>query len=207
MLYTVGDLLHRARKEKNLTLEQVEKLTRVRSKYLQAIEQNKWNIFPSKVYISGIIRTYALFLGIDPEKANAYFRRDYEKRDDVKFRKRLPSLNFLPETKKIVIGAIILIAVFFSAYFGYQLTLYLAPPEIKIVSPDNNIFRNVEKLRIIGETEKDATVTISGDSYFPNEDGRFVYELPMKKGKNSLTIEVTGANGRNSTITQEYILE
>ncbi len=207
MKYTVGDLLYRARKEKKLTVEQVEKLTRIRSKYLEAVEQNKWTIFPSKVYISGIIRSYASFLGMDPNKAIAYFRRDYEKHDDVKFRKRLPSLNFLPETKKIVIGAIILIAVFFTAYFGYQLTLYFAPPDIKIVSPEKNIFRNVEKIRIVGETEKDAAVTILGDNYFPNDDGRFVYELPMKKGKNPITINVTGANGRTSRITHEYILE
>lgn len=207
MLYTVGDLLNRARKEKKLTMEQVEKLTRVRVKYLEAIEQNKWSIFPSKVYINGIIRTYSTFLGVDPQKAIAYFRRDYEKRDDVKFRKRLPSLNFLPETKKIVIGIIIVIVLFFSAYFGYQLTLYFAPPQITIVSPEKNIFRNVEKIRVVGETEKDATVTILGDNYFPNEDGRFVYELPIKKGKNSITIEVIGANGRKSSITREYILE
>jgi cytoskeletal protein RodZ len=207
MKYTVGDLLQRARAEKKLTLEEVEKRTRIRSKYLEAIEQNKWTIFPSKVYISGIIRSYASFLGMDPNKAIAYFRRDYEKRDDVKFRKRLPSLNFLPETKKIVIGIIIVIVLFFSAYFGYQLTLYFAPPEIKIVSPEKNIFRNVDRIRVVGETEKDATVTILGDNYFPNEDGRFVYELPVKKGKNSITINVTGANGRTSSINQEYVLE
>ncbi len=207
MMYTVGDLLQRARKEREFTLEEVEKQTRIRSKYLLAIEQNSWSIFPSKVYISGLIRSYAKFLGVDPAKAIAYFRRDYEKRDDVKFRKRLPSLNFLPETKKIVTGIIILIAVFFTAYFGYQLNLYFAPPEIAIVSPEKNIFRNVEKIRIVGETAKDAMVTILGDNYFPNEDGRFVYEFPLKKGKNSLTIEITGANGRKSSLTQEFILE
>lgn len=206
-MYTVGDLLHRARKEQNFTIEQVEKFTRIRSKYLQAIENNTWTIFPSKVYISGLIRSYSKFLGINPDKAIAYFRRDYEKRDDVKFRKRLPSLHFLPETKKIFIGIIIIIVLFFVAYFGYQLNLYFAPPQIVIVSPDKTIFRNTEKIRIIGETANDATVTILGDSYFPNEDGRFIYEFPLKKGKNSLVIEVIGANGRKSSLTQEYILE
>ena len=206
-MYTVGDLMKKARLDKELTIAQVEKKTRIRSKYIKSIEQNNWKVFPSKVYITGVIRSYAVFLEMNPEKALAYFRRDYEKTDEVKFRKHIPSLHLLPETRKLVIGVLAVIFLFFIVYFGYQLNLYLAPPSIKVVSPIKTVFRNTEKIRIVGETDTESTVRILNETYFPNRDGRFIYELPLKKGKNSVTIEVTGANGRKTVVTKEYILE
>ncbi|HRN70667.1 MAG TPA: helix-turn-helix domain-containing protein [Candidatus Woesebacteria bacterium] len=206
-MYTVGDLLQKARTEKELTLQQVEKKTRIRVKYLEAIETNNWKVFPSKVYITGVIRSYALFLDVEPAKALAYFRRDYEKKEVVKFRKHLPSLQLLPETKKILIGVLTVIFLFFIAYFGYQLHLYLSPPSVEIISPDKTVFRNTPKLTIVGKTDDEATINIFGDTYFPDDEGIFKYELPLKKGKNPVTFEVTGANGKKTTLKQEYILE
>ncbi len=206
-MYTVGDLLKKARQEKELTLQQVEKQTRIRSKYLKSIEQNNWKEFPSKVYISGLIRSYAKFLGIDPAKAIAYFRRDYEKIEEVKFRKHIPSLHLLPETKKIVIGVLTIVFLSFIGYFAYQLHLYLAPPGVLIVSPKETVFRNKTKITIVGQTDDDAVVKIFNESYFPDSNGRFRYDLPLQKGSNPITIEVTGANGKKSTLQEEYILE
>lgn len=206
-MYTVGDLLKKARIEKDLSIEQVERKTRIRSKYIESIETNNWKAFPSKVYITGVIRSYALFLGVDPAKALAYFRRDYEKKDEVKFRKHIPSLNLLPETKKILIGVIGIIFLFFIAYFAYQLNLYLAPPKVTIMEPTKTVFRNTPKIAIIGKTDDEASIEIFGDTYFPDNDGIFKYEFPLKKGRNPITIIVTGANGKKTTVTQEYILE
>lgn len=206
-MYTVGDLLKKARQEKELTLQQVEKKTRIRSKYLSSIEQNSWKEFPSKVYISGLIRSYAKFLDIDPTKAIAYFRRDYEKTEEVKFRKHIPSLHLLPETKKIVIGVLTVVFLSFIGYFVYQLNLYLAPPGVSIISPEETVFRNKTMITIVGETDNDAVVKIFDESYFPDSNGRFRYDLPLQKGSNRVTIEVTGANGKKSSLTQDYILE
>lgn len=206
-MYTVGDLLRKARTEKELTIAQVEKKTRIRSKYLESIETNNWKVFPSKVYITGVIRSYAKFLDVDPAKALAYFRRDYEKADVVKFRKHLPSLHLLPETKKILIGVLTVVFIFFIAYFGYQLNLYLAPPRVSIISPDKTIFRNTPKITIVGQTDSEASIAIFNNTYFPNDEGVFRYEFPLKKGTNPITIEVTGANGKKTVLQEEYILE
>lgn len=206
-MYTVGDLLKKAREAKGMTIEQVEKKTRIRSKYLQAIEHNYWKEFPSKVYISGVIRSYASYLGVEPAKAIAYFRRDYEKKDDVKFRKHLPALQLLPETKKILIGVLSVIFLFFIAYFGYQLHLYLAPPTVQIISPDKTVFRNTPKITIVGKTDSEASVEIFNDTYFPDDEGIFRYEFPLRKGTNPIEFEVTGANGKKTILREEYVLE
>lgn len=207
-MLSVGEILRRERENQNKTLRDIEKLTRVRERFLQAIEENDWDSFSSKVYITGAIKSYASAVGRDPEKMLAYFRRDYEKKEVIKFKKNLPSSSLLPETKKIVIGMIIFIFILFTAYFGYQLKLYTTPPKVEIISPTKTTFRNVERLKIQGKTEKEATILIFGERVYQDKDqGVFEYDLPLKKGSNTMTIDVTGANGRKTTITKTFILE
>ena len=206
-MLTVGNLLKKERERQGLTLRDIERITKIRAKYLKGVEERSWNIFPSKTYITGIIRSYAKHLKIEPEKAMAYFRRDYEKKEIIKFRRRIPSLNLLPETKKIITLVIALICLFFFGYFGFQLYHFFAPPQVTILSPEKRVFRNVERIRIIGKTEHDAVVTIFDEKIFPSDDGRFTYELPLNEGKNPISITVVGANGKTTEVREEYILE
>lgn len=208
-MLSVGELLRREREKQGKSLRDLEKTTRVREKVLRAVEENEWNSFTSKVYITGAIKGYASALGLDPDNMLAYFRRDYEKKDDLKFKKNLPTDNLLPETKKLVIGMVVSIFLLFTAYFGYQLKLYTTPPKVEIVLPTESTFRNVERIRVRGQTEKEANITIFGERVYQRkgDEGIFEYDFPMRKGKNTLTIEVIGANGKKTIVTKDYILE
>ncbi len=206
-MLSVGEILRKEREKKGLSLVQVEKEIRVRQKFLVAIEENDWNGFTSKIYITGVITNYARFLGLDPQKMVAFFRRDYEKIDDVKFKKNLSRGYLNPETKKYAFGGIAILVLLFVLYFGYQLTLYLAPPSVTLLSPKQDIFRSTEKITITGKTEKDATATVMGDRLYINKDGIFQYDLPLRKGRNTFKVDVTGANGKKSSLQKTYILE
>ena len=206
-MLSVGEILRTEREKKGLTLIQVEKEIRVRQKFLRAIEENNWTGFTSKIYITGVITNYARYLGLDPQKMVAFFRRDYEKTDDVKFKKNLSRSYLNPETKKFAFGGIAILVLLFVMYFGYQLTLYLAPPSVILLTPKGDVFRSTEKITITGKTEKDATATVMGDRLFLNKDGIFTYDLPLRKGKNYFSVEVTGANGKKTSLQKTYILE
>lgn len=70
---SIGQILKTARIEKNLTLEDVEKATSIRSKYLNAIEEDDYANTPGEVFVKGIIRNYGNFLGLDgTELVNIY---------------------------------------------------------------------------------------------------------------------------------------
>ncbi len=206
-MLTVGELLLNVRKRKNISLEDVEKETRIRRRYLEAIENNDWSSFSSRVYISGIIRTYASYLGVSPDNALAYFRRDFEKSERLTFKGKLPSLSILPETKKILYGMIIGILLLFFAYFGYQIRMYFQPPNISILAPEKRIFRNVDRISITGQTTIESTITIFDQELFPDNKGVFNYEFPLSKGNNKLIINVQGANGKTSKLEEVFVLE
>ena len=203
-MFSVGEILKKERERKGISLSQVEKAIRVRQKFLAEIEQNKWESFSSKVYISGIIKNYSDYLGLDPKRTLAFFRRDYERKEDVRFKRKVPGKYLTPQTKKVAIGVIAAVFLIFFTYFSYQLKLYFSPPAVNIISPKVNLFTTEDKIKITGQTEKDAAVTILGDRVFQNKDGIFEYDMPLKNGKNDLTVEVVGANGRKTVLQKSY---
>jgi len=204
-MITVGEILQKQRYKKGLTLFDIEKKIKVREKYLKAIEKNDWNFFSSKIYIVGIIKNYSKLLDLDDKKILAFFRRDYEKKDEIKFKEKVSQKYLTPETKKILRNGIIGISLFFLIYFGYQLKLYFSPPKLMIIYPKKNVFIREDKIKIVGKTDKETSITIAGQRIYQNGEGIFEYELPLKTGNNVLKIELTGANGKKTVIKKTYI--
>jgi cytoskeletal protein RodZ len=207
MNLSVGDIFIRERTKKNLTVQDVEKGTRIRKRYIEAIEQTKWDQFESKVYITGLIKSYARFLGVNEEKMIAYFRRDYEKQEDLHFKKKVEAKYFHPETRKFIGIAVVVIVLVFFSYFSYQMVQFLSPPAVTIISPDVQVFRGKERITVEAQTEPEAEVTIFDEQVFLDEEGRFTYDFPLQVGKNEFVIEVVGANGKMTTKEIEFILE
>ncbi len=206
MTLTVGDMLRRAREQKKISLEQLEKRLRIRTRFLEAIEHNDWQLFGSKIYISGIIKSYAQEVGVDAKKALVFFRRDYEHVEDMTLKKRVPNTMLRSASKVYSYIVFFGIGVIFLAYFGYQLSIFLLPPRITIVSPTEKSFKRRERITVTGRTEKEAVITIFGTRVYPNENGVFSYDLPLKIGTNQIVIEAIGANGKKSVIMKEFVL-
>ncbi|MCY0876391.1 MAG: DUF4115 domain-containing protein [Firmicutes bacterium] len=72
-LRELGDLLRRAREQQNLTVAQAVEATKVRARYLLAIESGDLSVLPGKVYARGFVRSYADYLGLGgQELTNLY---------------------------------------------------------------------------------------------------------------------------------------
>ena len=70
----VGNRLREAREQQGLSLEQAEETTRIRRVFLEALEEERFDVLPGDVYARGFIRNYAQFLGLDPQELLASFR-------------------------------------------------------------------------------------------------------------------------------------
>jgi cytoskeleton protein RodZ len=64
----VGNKLREARARRRLSLQEVEEATKIRGRYLQAIEDEDWEQLPSATYARAFIRTYASLVGLDGER-------------------------------------------------------------------------------------------------------------------------------------------
>lgn len=64
-MYAIGSTLRDARVRRDISLQQVEDDTKIRIKYIQAMENEDFDVLPSGMYVKGFLRTYAEYLGID----------------------------------------------------------------------------------------------------------------------------------------------
>ena len=66
-MFEIGNTLREARVRRNLTLQQVEEDTKIRVKYVQAMENEDFDVMPGATYVKGFLRTYSEYLALDPE--------------------------------------------------------------------------------------------------------------------------------------------
>jgi cytoskeletal protein RodZ len=69
----IGQRLREAREAKGCTLEDAERVTRIRAKFLAALEDEAFGALPSEAHARGFLRNYAQFLGLDADQAVAQF--------------------------------------------------------------------------------------------------------------------------------------
>lgn len=203
-MLSVGTILKKEREKKGLLLIDIEKQIKVREKYLKAIEEEDWNFFSSKIYITGILKNYSRVLNLDHKKVLAFFRRDYEKKEEVKFKKKVESAYLTSETKKFFKVGLAILTLFFVLYFVFQLKTYFSPPTFTLLSPKVNNFTIEKKVKIVGKTDKDTAVVIAGERIYQNKEGIFTYEYSLNEGENKLIINLTGANGKKTTIEKIF---
>lgn len=66
----IGNFLRERREARGISLIEAEKDSKIRKKYLQALEEGNLNLIPGKTYIIGYLRNYSKYLGIDEENIN-----------------------------------------------------------------------------------------------------------------------------------------
>jgi cytoskeletal protein RodZ len=74
----IGEVLKSTRTRQGLDIRTVEERTKIRIKYLRALESEDWQVLPSPAYAKGFLRTYASLLGLDAEAIVDEFRRQVE---------------------------------------------------------------------------------------------------------------------------------
>ncbi|MDP9244288.1 MAG: helix-turn-helix domain-containing protein, partial [Chloroflexota bacterium] len=65
--HKLGEVLRGAREAKGADLPRVERETKIRAKYLSALERGEYRELPGPVYTKGFLRNYGLYLSLDPE--------------------------------------------------------------------------------------------------------------------------------------------
>src|SRR6058998_1040784 len=64
-MFEIGPALREARERRGLGLAQVETDTKIRARYIRALEDEDFHILPGPTYTKGFLRAYAEYLGLD----------------------------------------------------------------------------------------------------------------------------------------------
>lgn len=74
----IGQALKDARRRIGMDVAEAEEQTKIRAKYLRALEAEDWEVLPAPAYVRGFLRTYGALLGLDGEMLADEFRRRHE---------------------------------------------------------------------------------------------------------------------------------
>jgi len=113
-LETLGEYLKTKRETRNITLEEVSKVTKIRKAILEAFENNRYDLLPPRVFAQGFLKTYASYLGLDESEVVKQYHEALEGRD-VKEDKgesggQKRSIKVLSPTRALVLFTVFVLA-------------------------------------------------------------------------------------------------
>ena len=76
----IGNILREARIRKGLAIKDVAEVTKIRARYLEALENDDYSMLPGPTFVAAFLRTYAGYLKLDAENLVAEYRRGHEPR-------------------------------------------------------------------------------------------------------------------------------
>jgi len=86
----LGNNFKQRRESLGLTLREVEESTKIRKKYLQALENENFDVIPGRTYTKGFLKNYALFLGLDAKEIIEKFEAEFVYPQDEDINTPLP---------------------------------------------------------------------------------------------------------------------
>jgi cytoskeleton protein RodZ len=79
----IGPALREARIRRGIELSEVERVIKIRTRYLRAMEEDQWGLLPGPAYARAFLATYAHFLGLDHEALVGEYRRLHRPVEDA----------------------------------------------------------------------------------------------------------------------------
>jgi cytoskeleton protein RodZ len=75
----IGETLRETRMRRRIDMTEVEASTKIRAKYLRALENEEWDLLPGPTFVKTFLRTYAEYLELDPRLLVEEYRQRYER--------------------------------------------------------------------------------------------------------------------------------
>ena len=151
-MITAGEILKKKRESLGRSIEIASQETKIQKRFLRYIENNEFEKFDSEVFLTGFIKIYSQYLGLDIEKLLALYRRS---RPPKKIKKDKPTQPRWPRYKKMILtprsiitilSTIFLILIL--GYIGLQIYKFQSPPKLTIITPSDNSTTTTEILSV-----------------------------------------------------------
>ena len=84
LMESVGKYLKAERESQNLSLQEVSESTKIRELLLRALEEDRYDLISSPVYVKGFLDAYARYLGLDSNEIILKYQENYEKKTPLK---------------------------------------------------------------------------------------------------------------------------
>ncbi len=199
-LQTAGTLLKEAREQKERSLSYVARQTKIKEKFLEAIENSDWASLPNFTIAQGFARSYAQVVDLNPTVVAALLRRDFPQ-TKVSFESREMSLKrqslWTPRTTIFAVITLCILAL--GLYLGTQYFQFAAPPALSI----SRLEKGPDGIVVLGKTTQSATVEVNGRPVLVENDGTFkVLLMNQDLIGSKVEVQATSRTGKKSYLSK-----
>jgi hypothetical protein len=213
---TLAEILLQARKDQEINLLKVERATHVPKKYLEALEKGNYSVFPGQIYGRNFLRAYAKLLALDTNRLVNLFDQEYQTYYRFRTSQNQPRLDFKPRSKSsnfIIFPrlaqtiTVIAVIALLMGYLGIKIKNIVTPPFLVVQAPiDNLILQDDNQIEIIGQTEKEARLTINKEEVLIDNSGAFHKTVSLKEGLNTIAIAANKKHSRENVIERHILV-
>lgn len=207
---TVGSILKKGREKKGLSYKDVFQATKIHPRFLSALEEGNWSAFSSAVHAKGFLKNYAEYLGLNTDDVLAFFRREYDEKENQKrlknFIKPLSAPRLVITPGLVLATATIIFLTLFFGYVIYQYRSFAGAPILIIDEPRTDLTVSDPLLNIVGRTDPDATVSLNGQKITAGEKGTFSAHITLAEGVNTLNFVAENKLGKENKVTRTVVL-
>ena len=220
---TLPERLIAARERKGVDLLRAERETKIRARYLAALEAGEYGDLPGSVYTKGFLRNYALYLGLDPEDVTRQWKRE---RGDLSMPAEpmltvprpleAPRQGFTISPVLVVAVLLLVLIAAFGVYIGVQLLRYNKPPTIDVTEPAQamtSVPDGTTSYTLRGTSIAGASITITdpglSQPYTVSADagGRWTADVQLRRGRNEFDVSaVDPETGKASESTVKLFI-
>ncbi|MGH2456950.1 MAG: helix-turn-helix domain-containing protein, partial [Candidatus Limnocylindria bacterium] len=202
--HKLGEVLRGAREARGVDLARVERDTKIRARYLSALESGEYRDLPGAVYTKGFLRNYGAYLGLDPEYLVDLYRLEsatpHQERPSVPTPPRPITARrsrALVITPGAVVAAILTVGVaVFVVYLVSEFMTFAGTPELRVTQPAGDVAGYDERTYTFrGSTAANAEIraeTATRTSRVTaDEEGAFEVTVQLVPGSNVVTLVAT----------------
>jgi cytoskeletal protein RodZ len=214
---SLGEQLRAQRERKAITLEQAAADTRIREKFLKALEEGDYPQLPGAVYTRGFLRNYSDYLDLETDELVTLFQQERGGAAPEPAPKRGSYKPYRPVVhKSLLFRPVIFVPVLkiafvgsFLGYMYYQFTTFATLPKLEIIDPSSDGLAGSPELVVRGITVPDGRITVNvfpGPDVFGDiqtaADGSFTTTVALKPGSNHVVVEVLDAAGKTNRVSR-----
>jgi cytoskeletal protein RodZ len=203
----IGAQLQARRKQLRMSLAQVELATKIRGKFLAALESGQYDSLPNDIYTRGFVQHYANHLGMDGQLVSAAYQAERGAADAAHTgRPQLARPRRIVFTGPLLAAfmGLMVIAVII-AYLVWQFTALAAAPHLSLTSPDNDVSLTGSVIDIAGSTTPGSDVTVNDSPVLLDNNGDFSEKVALQDGVNSIRVTAKSKLGKSTTVTRNVL--
>ncbi|HNT29372.1 MAG TPA: DUF4115 domain-containing protein [bacterium] len=187
----IGDTLRQAREAQHISIKGAARRLKIREKYLQALEDEDFAVLPQGAYILGFLRNYAMLLGVNYRELRDAYRMTHQSEplpaEITPDKRKNKSVGFVLTPARVIGILIVIVSGLLLWYLYTQYQELTRPPVLAVYSPQGGEVYTSRTIKIAGQTDPNARLTINGEEVYLSSNGYFEREfVALKNGPENL---------------------